>query len=89
MHYKNYESKVITHLNDILNINCQCVDYKTLNEKYDIKASFLDIMQLRFSLPIEWKGTFKQCSLMPRTAQSVITVTMHITFHVNYLHAQK
>ncbi len=28
----------------------------TLNDKYDIRASFLDIMQLKSSIPIEWEN---------------------------------
>ncbi len=55
---------------DILNNNCQLVDYITLNKTYDIRASFLDMIQIRSSIPIEWKETLKQCSLMPKNIPS-------------------
>ncbi len=49
----------MTYLNDILNNNCKLLYYNTLNEIYDIKASFLDIMQIRSNIPNEWKETLK------------------------------
>ncbi len=36
-------------------------------KKYDIVASFLNIMQLKSRIPIQWKETLKQCSQMPKT----------------------
>lgn len=42
-----YENKGITYVKDILNNNCDLLDYITLNGKYDIGAYFLDIMQLK------------------------------------------
>ncbi len=35
--------KGITYVKDILDNNCEFVDYITLNEKYDIGDSFLNI----------------------------------------------
>ncbi len=70
IYYKNYEKKRIIYVKDLLNNNCQFLDYITLNEKYDIRASFLDIIQIRSSIPIEWKETLKQCSLMPKSIPS-------------------
>ncbi len=62
--------KGIIYLKDILNNNCQFLDYITLNEKYDIRASLLDMIQIRSSIPIEWKETLKQCSLMSKNIPS-------------------
>ncbi len=68
--YKNYENKGIIYLKDILNNNCEFLEYITLNKKYDIRASFLDIMQIKSSIPIEWKEKLKLCSFMPKNIPS-------------------
>ncbi len=38
--------------------------------KYDIRASYFDMIQIRTSIPIEWKETLKQCSLMSKNIHS-------------------
>ncbi len=53
IYYKKYEKKGIVYLTDILNNNCTFLDYITLIETYDIRASFLDMIQIRSSIPIE------------------------------------
>ncbi len=47
IYYKKYENKGITYVKDILDSNCECLDYITLNEKYDIGASFLNIYAIK------------------------------------------
>ncbi len=42
IYYKKYEKKGVIYLKYILNNNCESLDYITLNEKYDIRASCLD-----------------------------------------------
>ncbi len=42
------------------------LDYRSLNEKYDIQASFLGIITIRSSIHNQWKETLKQCSLIPK-----------------------
>ncbi len=64
------KKKGIIYLKDILNNNCQFIDYITLNEKYDIIASFLNTIQIKSSTPVEWKETPKQCSLMSKNITS-------------------
>ncbi len=63
----------------ILDNNCECLVYITLNEKYDIGASFLNIMQLKSSIPIEWKESLKQCSQMPKNIPSGNTIKINNT----------
>ncbi len=76
--YKKYENKGITYVKDILNNNCEFVDY-IINGKYDIGTFFLDIMQLKSSIPIEWKQTFKQCCQMPKTFH--LEISLKLTTH--------
>ncbi len=40
IYYKSYEKKGIIYLKDLLNNNCQFLNYITLNEIYDIRALF-------------------------------------------------
>ncbi len=47
-----------------------CFDYINLNDKYDIGTSFLDIIQIKSNIPIEWKETLKQCSHMSKNIPS-------------------
>ncbi len=39
----------------ILNNNCEFLQYITLNDKYDKGAHFFAILQLKSTIPIEWK----------------------------------
>ncbi len=42
-------------------------------------ASFLNIIQLKSSIPIEWKETLKQCSQMPKNIPSGNTIKINKT----------
>ncbi len=78
-YHKKYENKGITYVKEILDNICEFLDYITLNENYNIGASFLNIMQLKSNIPIDWKETLKQCSQMPKSIPSGNTIIINNT----------
>ncbi len=65
IYYKKYENNGISLSKDILDNNCEFLDYKTLNQKYNLKTSIMSILQIKSSVPSSLKIKLKQCTLMP------------------------
>ncbi len=59
-----YENNGISLLKDILDNNCEFLDNKTLNQKYNLKTSIMSILQIKSSVPSSWKIKLKQCTMM-------------------------
>ncbi len=56
IYYKKYENNGISPLKDTLDNNCEFLDYKTLNQKYNLKSSVMSILQIYSSVPSSWKN---------------------------------
>ena len=52
--YKNWYSKVVTNVKDLLNGET-FLDFVTFKEKYNIKCNFLEYYSLIHAIPSEWK----------------------------------
>ncbi len=44
---KNLQERGILCLKDILDNNCEFLDYTTINRKYKVKTSFIEILQIK------------------------------------------
>ncbi len=65
IYYKKYENNGISLSKDILDNNCEFLDYKILNQKYNLKTSIMSILQIKSSVPSSWKIKLRQCTMMP------------------------
>ncbi len=65
IYYKKYENNGISLLKDILDNNCKFLDYKILNQKYNLKTYIMSILQIKSSVPSSLKIKLKQCTMMP------------------------
>ncbi len=64
---KNYENKELTQfIKDIFNENCEFLDPVDLNQKYKLNASFMNMLQIRSSIPSKWKKYIEKGTLMPK-----------------------
>jgi hypothetical protein len=57
--WENWIHHGILKINDILNINGHFLDHEEIASKYNIKCNFLNILQIRQSLPLEWRSVLQ------------------------------
>ncbi len=60
IYYKKYQNNGKSLLKDILDNNCEFLDYKILNQKYNLKTFIMSILQIKSSVPSSWKIILKQ-----------------------------
>ena len=65
-----YENEGIKQLKDLLDKNCEILDHSTVNQRYKLKTSFMNITQIKSSIPLAWKIKLKQCTSMPNDTPS-------------------
>ncbi len=66
IYYKHYENMGICQIKDLLDNNGEFVDHIALNQRYKLKSSFMNMIQLKSSIPSEWKNKLKQCTKLPQ-----------------------
>ncbi len=83
IYYKHYEKQGTSQIKDLLNNNCEFLGHLALNQRYKLNISFMDIIQLKSSIPSEWKEKFKQCISLPQHIPSVNLIKAGIANHSN------
>ncbi len=63
---KDIEESAIFYLKDILDYNCEFLDYTIINRKYKVKTSVIEILQIKSSIPVKLKIILKNSSSMTK-----------------------
>ncbi len=53
------------------------LDHIALNRRYKLKSSFVNMIQLKSSIPSEWKNKLKQCTTLPQNIPSDNIIKMN------------
>ena len=59
--WKHWYTKGICKIKDILNIHGQFLSHDELNKKYDLKCTFLEVLNIRHTIPIAWREHLGNC----------------------------
>ena len=54
--YRNWHKNGITRIQNLLDENNHFLSDSDIRKKYGVKCSFLDVLQIRQSIPIQWRG---------------------------------
>jgi len=59
--WKSWYNKGVIEINDLLNENGDFLSHDNIRDKYNIECSFLEMLQLRQSIPLQWRALLKHC----------------------------
>ena len=62
MYWETWINRGITKIRDLLNEDGSFLDHKEISMKYNVKCSFLDILQIRHSIPRTWLHILYKCN---------------------------
>ena len=57
--WRNCSDQGIVYVHDVLNNNNEVLNYVEINQKFNTRCHFLDALQLRQSLPLEWRRALR------------------------------
>ena len=57
--WASWQTKCIQYVNDILNANGDFLSHNEISEKFGVRCHFLQALQIRQSLPLEWRWAIR------------------------------
>ena len=89
--WKNWKDRGILKINDILDESGNFMGHIEINQKYNVNCNFLTALQLRHSVPFEWRRLLlqHQSEVVNKIHSGPHITTKNGTFHINKCDTKK
>ena len=82
--WQSWINKGVLHIYDLLDSEGKLLDVKAMNQKYNIRCNFLNLLQLRQAIPFTWRqilycSSFKECKV--REEFTIFLNTRRLSFN--------
>ena len=82
--FSEWKSSGIKCIKDLLNVNREFYTYEEVQAKYGVKCNFLEIMQVRHSIPWSWRQLLQEENINSKTETSTDCPALYINLSTKY-----